>query len=222
MNYDYETIRELFGLNEPDGLPEEQIEIIRKHFGAIPKALENYYRLCGGCANMNASQDFLLTPDRRYGYYLLEAFNYPGYCVFYVENQCVSEWAVKTSDLHQENPPVYATNDGGQTWYPVCEHVSLFLTAQGYLQASFSLPYSSEDFFDMTKEQTAKFADYFHHVGADIHLYNNDIQFFRYGRALLVVMESNDAYDFVWYASDDENNFEQTEKIIDSLIDEED
>lgn len=126
MNYDYQKIRDLFNLNVPDSLPEKQITEIKDYFGAIPKALEDYYRLCGGCKEMNSAQDFLLTPDGIYSY-KLKTWNYSDYCVFYVENQCCVEWAIKKSDLNMENPPVYETYDSGETWGKICDSVSQYL-----------------------------------------------------------------------------------------------
>lgn len=110
MVYTYEEICRLFDLYAPVPLPEEQIIEIRKYFGKIPKALENYYRICGGCEVINSAQDYLLTADGRYCY-KLQNWNYTDYSVFYVENQCVSEWAKKYTGRKYSNSEIISFNE---------------------------------------------------------------------------------------------------------------
>lgn len=44
----YNDICKLYSLEEAESLTEEQIADIKAHFGGLPKALESYYRTCGG------------------------------------------------------------------------------------------------------------------------------------------------------------------------------
>ncbi len=217
MNDNYQNICELFHLDVPSPLPDEQTEQIRKHFGAIPKALESYYRLCGGCEEMNATQDFLVTPDGRYGHYQLEKFNCPDYCVFYVENQCCSEWAVKKSDLNQDNPPVYVTHNEKE-WFKVCDTVSQFLISQAYMQAVFSKEYSNEEFYEITKEQVRLLAENFTHADADSDLYLG-VQFFQpYPDTVIMVLYNTEENFNLLYSSDSEEHFEEIDSIISEIL----
>jgi len=213
MNYDYQNICDLFSLKTPNPLPEKQITEIRKYFGAIPKALEDYYILCGGCRDMNSAQDFLLTPDGIYSYKLKTCNNYPDYCVFYVENQCCCEWAIKKSDLNLENPPVYETYDG-KTWYKICDSVSQFLISHAYLQAVFSFEYSSEEFYDADLKQADEIIKKFPHVDADSLLYTG-VKFLQpYSDTVIAVMNNGDDNFLILYSSESEQHFEEIDNII--------
>ncbi|MBR1555294.1 MAG: SMI1/KNR4 family protein [Oscillospiraceae bacterium] len=213
MNDNYQNIRELFHLDAPCPLPEEDIEQIRKQFGAIPKALEDYYRLCGGCAEMNATQDFLVTPDGRYGNYHLNLFSYPDYCVFYAENQCVAEWAIKKSDLNQENPPVYETYDDGRTWHQICDSVSDFLISEAYMQSALSKEYSSEEFYQMTPEQFQILSEKFPCAG----IYET-MQFLQpYQDTVLMISKFKENFSLL-YSSDSEEHFEEIDGIISEIL----
>ena len=213
MNYDYQKIRDLFNLSVPNSLPEKQITEIKDYFGAIPKALEDYYRLCGGCKEMNSAQDFLLTPDGIYSY-KLKTWNYSDYCVFYVENQCCVEWAIKKSDLNMENPPVYETYDSGETWNKICDSVSQYLISHAYLQSVFSFEYASEDFFEADMKQVDEISKKFYHIDADSLIYNG-VRFFQsYPDTIIAVMNNNDEFFDIFYSSRSEQHFSEIDNII--------
>ncbi|MDE6706631.1 MAG: hypothetical protein K2K06_01125 [Oscillospiraceae bacterium] len=214
----YKDICELFHLTEPNPLPEKQIQEIQEYFGAIPKALLEYYRLCGGCRDMNASQDFLLTPDGRYGHYRMKNFDNKNYCTFYVENQCVSSWAIKKEDLIKENPPVYETLDD-ENWHKLCDSVSEFLISQAYMQRTFSFAYSTEEFFYLTQEQLQILAENFPHVNADSDLYMG-VKFFQpYKDTLLMILKDDEEIFMGLCASENEQHFETVMNKIDKILD---
>ena len=215
----YKDICELFHLTEPNPLPEKQIQEIQEYFGAIPEALLEYYRLCGGCRDMNASQDFLLTPDGRY-ICRIKTFAYEDYCAFYVENQCVLVWAIKKEDLIKENPPVYAI-DNEKNWYKLCDSVSEFLISQAYVQRTFSFEYSTEEFFDLTQEQLQILAEIFPHVNAYCNLYlYTGVQFFQpYKDTLIMVIRDDEEVFMGLCASENEQHFETVMNKIDKILD---
>ena len=214
----YKDICELFHLTEPNPLPEKQIQEIQEYFGAIPKALLEYYRLCGGCRDMNASQDFLLTPDGRYGHYRMKNFDNKNYCTFYVENQCVSSWAIKKEDLIKENPPVYETLDD-ENWHKLCDSVSEFLISQAYMQRTFSFAYSTEEFFYLTQEQLQILAENFPHVNADSDLYMG-VKFFQpYKDTLLMILKDDEEIFMGLCSSENEQHFETVMNKIDKILD---
>jgi len=216
MNYDYQNVLELFGLETPVPLPKDQIEKIRGIFGGIPKALEDYYRTCGGCIDMNSAQDFLVTPDGIY-YYRTENFDYDDYCVFYAENQCVSEWAVKKSDLNLENPPVYESY-GGETWEKTDDSLYQSLVSHAYLQGAFSLEYSSEEFYEADTEQVSKIAEKFSHISADSSLYTGVKFFLPYPDTVIAVLNNDDDSYLIIYSSRTEQHFSETDSIISEIL----
>ena len=217
MNFKYKNIRALFHLDEPAPLPDEQIQKIRESFGSIPKSLEAYYQLCGDCEEMNSTQDFLLVPDNRYAYHF-DKFNYPDYCVFYVENQCVSEWAFKKSDANQDDPPVYATYDDGKTWHKTCDSVAQFLTAQAYLQRVFSYPYGFEDFLEADTDQTSEILDKFPPAISDSTLYNGMWFLQPYPDTIIAVMHNHEGIFDVFYSSESERHFEEIDALLSELL----
>ncbi len=219
MKYTYSELRELFQLTEPAPLSEGEIDKICKHFGAIPQALEDYYRTCGNCTEMNSSQDFLLTPDGKY-HYKLERWNYKRYSVFYVENQCVSVWGIKKSDLGLENPPVYETYNG-RTWYKTCDTVSQFLISQAYLQAVFSFKHSIEEFYPINSEQLDQIAGHFPHTNADSSLYTG-VRFFQpYSDTVIAVLSNGENNYELLYSSMNEEHFAEVDSFITNLLESE-
>ena len=229
MQFQYQEILNLFQLKEPAPLPKEEIEKIRQHFGTIPEALEAYYQLCGGCEDMNAAQDFLLTPDGRYGDYHLEWFDFPEYYGFYTENQCVCVWALKKSDLNQKNPPVYETcqvlNEEGQPnpdssiWYKVSDSVSEFLISHAYFHAVFSMPYSIEGFYEANAEQVRKIAEKFPHVDADADfILFGEMQFFQPYADTVIDVQQEEDYFLIIYSSWSETHFEEIDNIMSEIF----
>ena len=216
----YKNICELFHLTEPNPLPEKQIQEIQEYFGAIPEALLEYYRLCGGCIAMNSTQDFLLTPDGRYICCQIETFAYEDYCAFYVENQCVLAWAIKKEDLTKENPPVYAV-DNENNWYKLCDSVSEFLISQAYVQRIFSLEYSTEEFLDLTLEQMQLLAELFPNVTEYCNLYlYSGVQFFQpYKDTLIMILGNNEDFFMVFSASENKQYFETAMNKINKILD---
>ena len=214
--WDYQNICELFQLTRPEPLPEEQIQQIQALFGTIPEALLAYYRLCGGCQSMNATQDALLTPDGRYLHYRIQNFKYEEYCAFYVENQCCFIWAIKKEDLTKSNPPVYETQDD-ENWYQVCSSVSEFLISQAYVQRTFSFTYSCEEFYMITQEQADLLAEKFPPADADSELYTG-VKFFQpYEDALIMLIKDDEEFSCLW-SSEAEQHFEKmTEQICEIL-----
>ncbi|MDE6776435.1 MAG: hypothetical protein K2J25_00720, partial [Oscillospiraceae bacterium] len=177
------------------------------------------YRLCGGCRDMNASQDFLLTPDGRYTYQTqMKNFAYEDYCVFYVENDWVFVWAIKKEDLTKENPPVYETLDD-KNWHKLCDCVSEFLISQAYVQRTFSFEYSTEEFFYLTQEQLQLLAENFPHVNADSDLYMG-VKFFQpYKDTLLMILKDDEEIFMGLCASENEQHFETVMNKIDKILD---
>lgn len=220
MKYRYEIICRLLDMYEPEPLSEEMISEIRDHFGAIPKALEDYYRICGACYMMNAAQDYLLTIDGRYGDYKLKSWNYNDYCVFYVENQCVSEWAIRRSDLEQENPPVYETYDEGITWYKSADSVEEFLIAHGYLHAAFSFEYSLENLCEVSIEQVNNIFEKIGRENFKSSLYTGIWFIQNYPDTIIVILHEREGVFSVFYSSKRKEHFLETERMMMEILNE--
>ena len=217
MNEIYKDICSLFKLNEPAPLTDAEIADIRAYFGGIPGSLETYYKLCGGCENMNSAQDYLLTADNRYGYDL-KNWLFDDYCVFYVENQCVSVWAFRKSDIDKYDPPVYESSDNGENWFKTCERLSQFLISHAYLHAVFSFEYSSEEFLEADSSQVKKIEESFPHANADSALFTG-VKFYQpYPDTVIVVMNNDEVYSMVMLSSENEDHFDETADILYDIL----
>jgi len=213
MEERYLELCKLFGLDAASPLSDKQIEEIREYFGGLPKALESYYRICGGCSGMNSAQDFLLTADKTY-HYDLKKWECGDYCVFYVENQCVSVWAFKKSDIDKDDPPVYETYDNGKTWFETCDRLSQYLISHAYLNAVFSFEYSDEDVIEADESHAKAIAEEFPHVDADSGLYTG-VKFYQpFDDTVIAVMNNGEEGYQVFFASRDEDHLEETADIL--------
>ena len=101
----YDIIRGLFGLSNPKGFSESEIDEVKKLHGKIPVALERYYKELGREEAVNHTQNRLIVPWK---------YTWPqskSHLIVYAENQYVCVWGISLSDLDMENPPVYVTFD---------------------------------------------------------------------------------------------------------------
>lgn len=139
--FDYKDIRELLDISSPMGWNEDTLSSLEKEYGSIPAALMDYYRTCAGCQKLasNPACNYLM-PSNEVGICKEE-----GYYVFFSENQSVSLWGIKLSDMDKPDPVVYEKFDGGE-WFCTEESLSKFLTFEGYMTAiSDGLAFSAEE-----------------------------------------------------------------------------
>lgn len=136
MEIGFKNIRELYDINDnSSGLQENEIIECEDRLAIkLPKVLKEYYLQLGNHSGLNQTQDRLLLPHQLY-------LHDNDYLVFYEENQAVSIWGVKQQDLTLENPSVYMTFDGDE--WTLENTLSKFLTAAGYLQSLFALPFKA-------------------------------------------------------------------------------
>ena len=103
MNY-LKKIRQLYGLDETANIGFSETEIVHaeKHLNIkFPKVLREYYLAIGKNININKSFNRLLKPGNEIDVVSKK------YIVFYEENQASAYWAIKKTDLIQDNPSVY-------------------------------------------------------------------------------------------------------------------
>ena len=166
---------------------------------------------------MNSAQDFLMTADKMYGHADLKKCKYDDYCVFFIENQGVSEWAFKKSDIDKDDPPVYETYDGSE-WFETCDKMSKFLISHAYFHAVLSFECTDEDFFEADEEQVQEIAERFPHADADSGLYTG-VQFYQpYPDTVISVMKDGEGGYQVMFASKDEEHFEETVDFLYELF----
>lgn len=224
MDYDYRAIRKLFQLTKPTGLSEELIQKIRDILQEkIPKSLENYYRLCGGCKEMNSAQDYLITPDGRYGIsFPPQNFPNPEFFAFYAENQYVCIWGFKKAEaLAEDDPKVYESLDDGETWQPTNYTISQNLISHALMHFVFSVEYFCEDLYYISKEQINQLKEQILSMEQGrVYQFSNDQYLQPYDDTVIMIQcdhtvnEEGDLY----FSSRDEQHFKATEKLIYNII----
>ena len=84
---------------EEDGISLNEIETAEENYGfRLPEVLRDYYRIAGNHENINYSFNQLISVD------CLEIEDRK--LIFFQENQGISEWAIDSSDLSGDDPPV--------------------------------------------------------------------------------------------------------------------
>ena len=150
------TIREilsyLYNINETNGLTEEELDFLENKFGKLPKALTEFYALCGHCDNILVNQDIWITPR---DYKKWSWLNDNKYMVLLDENQGVYIAAILEEDLRKDNPSVYVSSDSGETWELCADSLENFIKAALIYEAVFSFPYSAETIYTLTEDEVA-------------------------------------------------------------------
>lgn len=139
-----ELVRTLYGVEQPQGCPEEEIAAAKALFGGIPAAVESFWRTFGHTRRLTYVQDNWCFPQT-----LREV---PADCLPLLdENQYVYEAAVLQKDLSLPDPPVYLRRaaDGGP-WELSAPTVSEFLEAALTYEAVWQLEHSPDAFYELS------------------------------------------------------------------------
>jgi hypothetical protein len=148
----YSQIIEFWGIEQGNGICDEDINNALAVLDHLPKALTDYYKQLGNEEALNHTQDELLLPNE------LEFVG--DYLCFYQENQCVAQWCIAMCDLETDNPPIYVTYDA-EEFYMESERLTDFLIAMSYLQGLYAFPFASEKMYDISELQASLiFADF--------------------------------------------------------------
>ena len=201
----FEEIRELFAIHADDGYAQNEIDAVCDRYGGLPEILKQYYLQLGKIVPLNQQQNRLLAPEKM--------IDVGEYLIFYVENQYVAQWALKISDLAQNNPPVYCAPDE-KTFKLECETLYDFLLAMASFQAgSWGLSYSSEAIYYLKEEDLSKIAakygkrSYALHQWIDISFYGNR------GDEIICVLGGEQ----MQYGSSNREHFKEMEHFVEQL-----
>ena len=209
--FGYDDIRNLFGLDEPCGWSEEDISSLKAEYGSLPTALEDYYRLCAGCEELtqNPACDYLMPADK------VGMKKAEGYYVFFSENQSVSFWGIKLSDMSQDDPPVYESY-GDNKWYLTGGSLAKVLTAHAYLNAVGGvLEYAPDDgYLEADAEQTEKLKSMFTLIeAADSGIYMG-AKFFKVNDDTFMAVMPNGDNSVIMLASASEEGFDSAAEAV--------
>ncbi|SFD26931.1 hypothetical protein [Flavobacterium phragmitis] len=204
---DFSTIKKLFGITEPKGFTENEIQIIKDIFGDLPKVFIDYYAELGKIENLNNTQDSLNKPDQ------FQYFKHNDYLIFYCENQRVCVWGIHKEDLSKPNPPVYMSYDEKE-WKKETETLTDFFTAMAYLQAGFALEYTAECFYEIEDKDLKFIVEKYKNKGVSFTQWAEGISFYGNHDDEVIIVMSNEQ---LFYSSASEEHFEELDKVLSKL-----
>ncbi|KFF03263.1 hypothetical protein ASF10_23330 [Flavobacterium sp. Leaf82] len=206
---EFKEIKQLFGITEKNGFSEEEIFVFKNICENIPKVLSDYYSQLGKIKELNNTQDQLIEPQK------LKLSKNKDFLIFYVENQWACVWGIDKNDLNIDNPPVYMSYEE-QEWSKETNLLTDFLKAMANLQAVFALQFSSDEFAYINDEELKiikenfKKRDFSFSQWIGIEFYGN------FENDVIAVQRNTDYYDLI-YASNNEEQFVEMNKILNKL-----
>lgn len=144
-------VRDLYGVDRPQGCTEAEIAAMKERFGAIPAVVEDFWRTFGHTKRLNCGQDTWIFPGHYSKWKWLEKYED---LILLNENQGVLQACVRREDLSLPDPPVYLL-EGNSPRLLSAPAVSEFLEAALLYESVFQLEYSPEEFFEFTEADLA-------------------------------------------------------------------
>jgi hypothetical protein len=207
---DFSIIKKLFGISEPNGFAENEINVVRDIFGDLPKVLTDYYTELGKIQNLNHTQDLLIVPER------FQYFRHNDYLIFYYENQRSCVWGIHKDDLSKANPPVYMSFDEKE-WNLETETLTDFFTAMAFLQAGFALEFPGNTFYEIEPKDLDFIIKNYSNKGVSFKQWLEGIQFYgNHADDVIVIMGGNQMF----YASNSQEHFIEIDEVLSQLGDE--
>ncbi|MNK76354.1 hypothetical protein D3C87_959210 [compost metagenome] len=204
---DFSIIKKLFGISEPNGFAENEINVVRDIFGDLPKVLTDYYTELGKIQNLNHTQDLLIVPER------FQYFRHNDYLIFYYENQRSCVWGIHKDDLSKANPPVYMSFDEKE-WNLETETLTDFFTAMAFLQAGFALEFPGNTFYEIEPKDLDFIIKNYSNKGVSFKQWLEGIQFYgNHADDVIVIMGGNQMF----YASNSQEHFIEIDEVLSQL-----
>ena len=205
MNMDFNDIKQLYHIKTNKSVPNSLIEFAKKKWGSIPTVLSDYYKQFGGYREIANGVLVLHRPDKLHKVA-------DEYLCFMEEYQGDTCWGINIADLHKDDPPVYIW-EGTDVCQLESPSLYAFLIGKAYVQALFTLPYTSEspriiseDVIQRIDAQLKK--KQFSFLSTPDHVfYGNE-------KDDIVRLCLNGEYTSIEYASADREHFASLEKLI--------
>lgn len=147
-----QLVRDLYGIDQPQGCTEEEIAAIREKFGAIPPVLEDFWRTFGHTKELNYGQDDWIFPgDFQRSKYMFQFDDLRLFC----ENQACCWAGILRKDLTLPDPPVYTQEDEEAPWLLSAPTLSEFLEAALLYEAVWQLDRVPKEIYWLTSGELA-------------------------------------------------------------------
>lgn len=154
MDY-LKLIRPLYNIDTVEGCTEEEIAIVKNRFGAIPRAVEEFYRTAAKTDAFHHVQDGWVLPEKYLQWTWLEKTDA---LILLVENQGVCFAGILREDLEKPDPPVYVSYGRDERDWSLCakepgdwqlcaDSTTEFFTAALAYESAFTFEFASEAFY---------------------------------------------------------------------------
>mgnify|MGYP001024789568 CR=1 FL=1 len=147
-----QLVRDLYGIDRPQGCTEEEIAAVRKIFGVLPAVVEDFWRTFGRTKELNQCQDDWMFPEQYAKWKWLAEGDA---LILLNENQGVCRAGIRREDLSRPDPPVYTQMEDDDPWLLSAPAVSEFLEAALLYESVWRLKYSPAEFYWLTDEELA-------------------------------------------------------------------
>lgn len=142
-------IKQLYAVDTLEGYTEDEINLLKRKYGALPTTLEEFYRTAGRTVALFRVQDTWITLEHREKWiWLQESSHY----ILLNENQGVCQAGIRRSDMILPDPPVYVTMDDTD-WKLCAPTTSEFLAAALSYEAVFAFDHNFEEIYWLTEEE---------------------------------------------------------------------
>ena len=147
-----ELFRNLYGVDQPQGCTDEEINTVKEIFGALPSVVEDFWRTYGRTPRLNYVQDTWMLPEH---YPKWKWLSEEDYLILLNENQGVCRAGIRREDLTLPDPPVYTQMEDDDPWLLSAPTTSEFLESALLYEGVWQLEYASEEFYWLTDEELA-------------------------------------------------------------------
>ena len=143
-------LNNLYGVEQPEGCASQEIAAVKEIFGALPAAVEDFWRMAGHTKRLKYVQDDWIFPAD------YQKWSWPGeseHLILLHENQGCCQAVVRREDLTLPDPPVYIRTGEDGSLLCAASAFSEFLQAALLYEAVWQLDHCSEEFFWLSDEE---------------------------------------------------------------------
>lgn len=201
-----EIMRTLYGIDQPQGCTDDEINAIKGIFGALPAMVENFWRTFGRTPRLNYVQDTWILPEHYAKWTWLTDYDF---LILLNESQSCCHAGIRREDLSFPDPPVYITNDNGP-WELSSPTTSEFLEAALLYEGVWQMEYIPEEFYWLTAEELTEVQAKLTRLPSTLHKwFDMEITFYQNcPDNLVVIMDVGDQYQCLFGAATEESYLE--------------
>lgn len=204
---DFSIIKQLFGITEPNGFVENEMQVVKDIFGDLPKVFIDYYAELGKIESLNHTQDSLIIPER------FQYYKQNEYLIFYTENQHACVWGIHKDDLSIPNPQVYMSYDQ-EEWSLETKTLTEFFTAMAFLQAGFALEFPGNTFYEIEQQDLDFIVKNYSDKTVSFQQWLEGIKFYGNHHDEIIIITGGSQ---MFYAANSKEHFTEMDEVLSKL-----